>query len=305
MNGPDLPPLDPLAAFRALLAAGERAAAGESLERLLADPTQPLGATESATALALQARAEERSGDLSRARRSLERALALVDWADLRLALGRLLVRVGEKAAARRELDRALAINPRYRAATVERALLDASEGRIADSLATLRSLGVDAAVDFGTRPFESGLARLRAADVEEAGSVLRDALAPGDAALEATLAEAEERIQGGEIGGGLVLLRRAAAEHPGYADVAALLGAQELRAGFVDDGIASLVRALELNPDFHAARLQLARGLELRGERDRATAEVRSVLDREPAHPEAARLLEHLGGRRRLLTGG
>jgi tetratricopeptide (TPR) repeat protein len=295
---------EPLAAFRALLAAGELSPAREALGRLLADPTRPLSASESATALALLARAEERAGELARAGASLERALTLVDWADLRLAWARLLARQGDRTAARREMDRALAINPRYRAAAVERALLDASEGRIADSLAALRSLGGEPAAAPGEPRLESGLARLREHLVEEAAALLRGAIAPGAEALEHSLADAEERIQGGDLGGGLAILRRCAAEHPGYADVAALLGAHELRAGFVDDGVASLVRALELNPDFHAARLHLARGLELRGERDRALAEVRAVLEREPAQPDAQRLLERLGARRRQVTG-
>ena len=303
-SGPEPAHHEPLYAFRALLAAGERTLAREALARLLADPTRPLTDADAATALALLARAEERAGALARAREALERALSLVDWADLRLALGTLLVRLGEKTAARQELDRALAINPRYRAAAVERALLDASEGRIADSLAALRALGEDAAAAGASQRFESALMRLRLADVEQAAPLLRGTLAPSDESLGPRLADAEERLQAGDVGRGLALLRLCTAEHPDYADVVALLGAHELRAGFVDDGIASLVRALELNPGFHAARLQLAHGLDLRGERDRALAEVRSVLEREPSQPDALRLLERLGGRRRQPSG-
>ena len=294
---------DPLAGFRTLLASGELARAREALERLMADPTRPLTPAESATALASLARADERAGDLGHARRSLSLALSLVDWADLHLALGTLFARLGDKASARRELDRALALNPRYRAATVERALLDASEGRIAESLATLRSLGSLPAATPAVAPIEEALARLRDAEVEEAAPLLRRALAPGEDELERTLADAEERILGGDVGGGLSLLRRCAAERPGYADVAALLGAHELRAGFVDDGIASLVAALEANPDFHAARLHLARGLDLRGDRERALTEVRAVLEREPGHADATALLERWSARRRQLT--
>ncbi len=303
MSEPEPTAHDLLAPFRALLASGEVALACEALGRLLADPTHPLTTAESATALAMLARADERAGDLVRARSSLERALSLVDWADLRLALGTLLARLGDKTAARRELDHALAINPRYRAAAVELALLDASEGHIADSLSALRSLcGAPAA--FPTPPIDEALAKLRESAVEEAAPLLRRAFAAGDEALERLLADAEERILGGDVGGGLALLRRCAVERSGYADVAALVGLHELRAGFVDDGIASLVAALEVNPDYHAARLHLARALELRGDRERALAEVRAVLEREPSHGDAAVLLERFGGRRRQVTG-
>jgi tetratricopeptide (TPR) repeat protein len=304
MKEPEASSQDPVAPFRALLASGQLPLAREALRRRLAEPAHPVTAAEAATAYALLARSEERAGDLARARASLERALTLVDWADLRLTLGTLLARLGDKAGARRELDRALAINPNYRAAAVERALLDASEGRIAESLAALRTLGDTPSAATAMPPIEDALARLRSAGVDEAAPWLRRALVPGDEALERMLADAEERILGGDLGGGLALLRRCAAERPGYADVVALLGSYELRAGFVDDGIASLVSALELNPDYHAARLQLARALDLRGERERALAEVRAVLEREPSHPDATALLDWLGGRRRPASG-
>ena len=304
MIEPEPAPHHPLVPFRALLASGETARAREALGRLIGDPTRPLSPADAATALGMLARADERNGDLSRARTALERALSLVDWADLRLALGTLLARLGDRAGARRELDRALAINPRYRAAAVERALLDASEGRIADSLAALRSLSAAPPAAAVAPALEAALEQLRDDAVDEAAPLLRRVLAPGAEALERTLSDAEERISGGDLGGGLALLRRCVAEHPGYADVAALLGAHELRVGFLDDGIASLVSALELNPDYHAARLQLAHGLYLRGERTRAVSEVRAVLEREPSHADAAALLERLGGRRRQLTG-
>lgn len=304
MNEPDSHAPDPLSPFRALLASGELALAREILDRRLAELAPAFAEAEAANALATLARAEERAGELARARSSFERALSLVDWADLRLALGALLARLGDKPGARRELDRALAINPHYRAAALERALLDASEGRIAESLAALRALGHSPAAAPFAPPIEDALARLRADAVDEAGALLRRALVPGDQELERMLAEAEERIQVGDIGSGLSLLRRCAALHPGYADVAALLGSHELRAGLVDDGIASLVSALELNPDYHAARLQLACALDLRGDRERALAEVRAVLEREPSHADASALLERLGGRRRQPSG-
>ena len=158
MKEPEASAHDPVAPFRALLASGEVALAREALSRRLADSAHPVTAAESATAFALLARGEERAGELARARASLERALSLVDWADLRLALGTLLARLGDKAGARRELDRALAINPHYRAAAVERALLDASEGRIAESLAALRALGEAPSAAAATPPIEDAL---------------------------------------------------------------------------------------------------------------------------------------------------
>ncbi|MEQ1832708.1 MAG: hypothetical protein ABL977_06595 [Candidatus Eisenbacteria bacterium] len=92
-------------------------------------------------------------------------------------------------------------------------------------------------------------------------------------------------------------------AERPGYPDLHALLGAHELRAGYLDDGIASLVDALSLHPGLHAARLELSRGFEARGERDRALAEVRHVLEVEPSHADATAAHERLTARRRVIS--
>lgn len=290
---------DALHIAHALALAGQHAEAIARVQQRLAELPADHKPYPEAKALATIARVAERGGDPVSARRALEAALALVDWADLHFALGTLLVRDGERAAARLSYDRALAINPRYRAAAVERALLDAREGRIAEAVHALRTLaGGD-----GSREAEAvreGLERLREAEVDDAAPLLRQAFTGADQPLEGLLADAEARLAAGDIGGGLAALRRAVAERPGYPDLHALLGAHELRAGYLDDGIASLVDALSLHPGLHAARLELARGLEARGERGMAIAEVRRVLEAEPGHADATVAYERLTARRR-----
>ena len=288
-----------LQSAHALAASGDYAEAFVRVEQLIAANSagEPLPAA--ATALSAVARAAERSGDSVAARRALEAALAIVDWADLHLALGTLLVRDGEREAARERFVRALAINPRYRAAAVELALLDAREGRVSDAVSALRALtGGGSALE--SEALRRGLERLREAAVEDAAPLLRRAFTGGDEALEALLGNAQASFAAGDASGGLRNLRVAVAERPGYADLHAVLGSHELRAGHLDDGIASLVQALELNPDFHSARIELARGLEARGERDAALHEVRQVLEVEPSHADAAMFRDRLTTRRR-----
>ena len=294
-----IPPKDTLQSAHSLAAAGDYAEAFARIERVLraADGSVPPSAV--ATALAAVARSAERKGDAAMARRALTAALERVDWADLHLAMGTLLVRDGEGDAARRAFDRALAINPGYRAAALERALLDAREGRISEALGALRAL-TGGGPEGESEALREGLARLREAAVEDAAPLLRLALTGGDEALERLLGDAEASLAAGDVGSGLRMLRRAVAERPGYADLHALLGAHELRAGCIDDGLASLVHALELNPDFHAARIELARGLEARGEREAALHEVQQVLEADPARPDAVAFYERLTVRRR-----
>ena len=72
-----------------------------------------------------------------------------------------------------------------------------------------------------------------------------------------------------------------------------ALLGTVELEEGQVDDAIATLGRALELHPDYHAARVLLARALEASGDRAQAEEQVTLVLDADPQNPAALELAE------------
>jgi tetratricopeptide (TPR) repeat protein len=299
MSDDSLDPDEVLQEIHALAAAGEHPLAFRRMQRMLAEQTAPGSPAGEASAFAAVARAAEQGGDCEVARQALEAALQRVDWADLHLALGRLRVRLDEPAAARCAFDRALALNPRYRAAAVERALLDARAGHIAEAIGALRQLTGGTHV-IHDPVFSQGLELLRAAAVDDAAPLVRHALADGDPALERLLAEARTNLQTGDHRAGLLALRRAVEKWPGYADLHALLGAHELRAGHLDDGLASLVHALELNPDFHAARLEMARGLEARGERDQALAQLAAILGCEPGHQAAAAFYEHLTSRHR-----
>jgi tetratricopeptide (TPR) repeat protein len=60
---------------------------------------------------------------------------------------------------------------------------------------------------------------------------------------------------------------------------------------GHFDDAVASFGRALELNPDYHGARLDLARSLESLGLRVQALDHVALVLEADPQHAQALEL--------------
>src|SRR5437763_16225420 len=186
------------------------------------------------------ARAAERGGDEGTAKGALETALALADWADLHLALGTRLAREDDRAGARRHCIRALEINPRYRAASVELALLDAREGNFGVAMSALRALtSGEGRTDEG---LEEGLRSLREATLEDAEALLRSAVTGADPSLEALLARARAAFTARNPDDGLAHLRTAALERPEYADTCALLGSHELRAGRLDDAIATLV---------------------------------------------------------------
>ena len=77
------------------------------------------------------------------------------------------------------------------------------------------------------------------------------------------------------------------------WSDLHYLLGASELEDGAFDDALASFCRALELQPDYHAARVQLARTLESLGDQAQAEEQAALVLEADPHHPQALELCE------------
>lgn len=277
-----------------LARAGRIAEAVAAAERALPRHPGDHEAAEAALALARLGRLAEAAGQPEPGLRALDRACRLRGrWPDLHFLRGRLLVQLRRPAEARRAIERALEQNPAYAAARVELALLDAAEGRLGEALEALRALGrpADGAE---AAAFERGLACLERADWEEAARLLNGAMLQPAGGLNARLDELRARIERGEVEIAAALLRECVRHHEHYPDVHALLGTAELRLGRADDALASLGRALELNPGFHAARLDFARALDALGQRMQASEQVLLVLQHEPGHVEARELHRH-----------
>jgi tetratricopeptide (TPR) repeat protein len=244
-----------------------------------------------ALAFAQVGRLAEAMGDTRTALRALDEALRLAPrYADLHYRRGCALLAGLQRPAARTALNRALEINPRYVAARLELALLDAREGRLGESMVTLRSLGEEHR-GLEPRAFQQGLKSLERADWDEAGALLKSAMRLSDPVVEHALDRHRDLVAQGEHGRALHMLREAVAAHPGYPDLHYLLGCSELEAGLFDDALASLAHALELHPDYHTARVQLARTLEALGDLVQAGEQVALVLQEDPAHPQALEL--------------
>jgi tetratricopeptide (TPR) repeat protein len=240
-------------------------------------------------ALARIARLAEAGGDLERAERAAREAARLAPgFADVHYRLACIRLAMQRRAEARRDLETALRIHPRYVAARVELALLDAREGLLGEALGTLRLLSGEVREE-GATSFGRGLASLEQAEWDEAGAHSR-ALSLGDANLalqdstrvaSAAIAPAPADCWSGA--GDPRQLRR---------HLHCLLGTVELEGAF-DDALASFCRALELQPDYHAARLQLARTLASLGDPVQAEEQAALVLEADPRHPQALELCE------------
>jgi tetratricopeptide (TPR) repeat protein len=282
------------AAFAPAIALARQGLLEEALaavsEVLAADGAGPR-AEAGALAFGQVARIAEDAGHATVALRALDEALRHAPgFADLHYRRGCLLLDQQQRPAAREALQQALDINPRYVAARMELALLDAREGRLGESLVTLRRLGEEhRVVEPGT--YQQGLKSLERADWEEAGALLRRAMRLSDPVVEHALDRHRALLADGQDATALHALREAIAAHPSYPDLHYLLGSCELEAGLVDDALASLSRALELHPDYHAARVQFARAWEALGDLQQAGEQVALVLQEDPAHPQALEL--------------
>lgn len=258
-----------------------------------------------ALAFAEVARLGEAAGDMVTALRAMDEAVRLApSYADLHYQRACLLIVQQQRGPARKALQKALAINPRYVAARLELALLDAREGLLTESLAALRSLEAERRVD-EPRAFQRGLKSLARAEWDEAGAQLKSALKVSDAVVDRALADYHAKVARGEHTLALHALRDAVTAHPGYPDLHYLLGCSELEAGMTDDAIASLARALELHPDLHAARVQLARALETLGDLVQAGEQVALLLAEDPEHPQALELQDRWSRRRDVRARG
>lgn len=290
-------PAPSLDAARDLLAEGDRIGAIEMYEALLTTSTRRDAREHIASQLLETSLTCDLADDPERALRALDLAITVVDWADVHARRGMLLAQRGRRREAIEAYDRALAINPRFRGAAVERALLDAHEGRLGEAMAAIRALASDTSLT-EPRALAEGLEALRSADIERAAPLLRRAMGATDTWLDAQLRHYQQLSQDGDLITALHALRAAVSERPGYPDLHYLLGVHELQLGSVDDALESLAHALELHPDYTAARVEFARALETSGDTQQALAQLDQVLAIAPDHAVAGALRERWTGR-------
>ena len=265
---------------------GRFADAIQNVEQALARADAPdTLATSAALALAGIARLAERAADLVAAERAIAGAVRLrPQFADLQYQLGCVRIARGQRPEARRALEKAIAVNPKYIAARVELAMLDARDGLIGEALSALRALSNETAIG-DPRAFSQGMKRLEHAEWDEADTLLRRALMVGDPGLNERLDRFHAHMRAQDPAQAVQVLREVLPRHEGYPDLHHLLGCAELRLGHTDDALASLGRALELNPEFHEARFHFALALDAAGMVATAMDQMNLVVAGDPKH--------------------
>jgi tetratricopeptide (TPR) repeat protein len=167
-----------------------------------------------------------------------------------------------------------------------------AREGQLVEARDGIRALADgDRLVD--PVSYAHALAALDRAEWEEAAALFRRALKLGDPELEARLERIRQLVDRDALPAAADLLRECLRVRGRYPDLHALLGTIELRQGHWDDAVSSLARAIELHPNYHDARLELALALEGMGLRAQALDQLALVLEHEPDHARALELRE------------
>ncbi len=234
-------------------------------------------------------------GDVAEAIVLLEQAVVEAPrFPDLHHRLGVLRLRGRDTRGARAAFEQAVRLAPGYAAPRLELALLEAREGRLGDSLDLLRRLAEGKAAR-GRDEFERGLEHLAEADWEAGGEALRRAFEVAGDDVDARLREIAARLADGRSGEALALARAVLAGHPQFPDAHLALALVRRERGEWDDGAESCGRALELNPEFHEARVYLAEALFRRGHYGEADAQLAWVLTATPRHPLALALAKTL----------
>ena len=214
----------------ALAGAGRHADAVLRALEIAGESPHEARAAAAAQALARIARLADSAGDLSAADRALEHAIILRPrYADLHFQYGALLVQRGRRAEARVELKAALEIHPRYLAARVELAMLDARDGRIGDALSELREVERDRGIA-EPHSFQQGLQSLERADWDAAEAQFRRAVRGSHPSLDRQLERYRDLMAVGDPERAAEVLHEAVDRYEAYPDLHALLGACELR---------------------------------------------------------------------------
>lgn len=229
-----------------------------------------------------------------RAEEELKFALVLhPDYADLNFHLGVVYYKRGKYEDAALSFEKALAINPAYSKAVMymglTRLMQDDPEGisyvrraaEIQPAYADARYRQAVDAWDSGeTRQAIALLEGLLEIDVDASAHLLEKGL---EFLRECMFAEAAD------------VLSEAVELHPEYADLRNYLGQSYLCQDLVDLAIGQFQKAIEINPTFVGAHMNLASAYEREGRFDEARAELGQVLRIEQRNPEAEERLARL----------
>ena len=229
-----------------------------------------------------------------RAEGELKFALMLhPEYADLNLHLGVVYYKQGKLEDASLSLQKALSINPKYSKAMMYLGLSKLSMHDVS-GIDWIRQ-AAEVQPTYRDARYQRAMVMWEAAENHNAFLLLED-LAETDVDATARLIEkALELLRDSMYAEAADVLNEAIDMHPYYADLRNYLGQSYVGQSLMDLAIGQFQKALDINPSFVGARINLASAYEQRGRAIEAAAELRHVLTICPGNIEAEERLGRL----------
>jgi FimV-like protein len=216
------------------------------------------------------------------------------DYPEAHYNLGSLYLQKQMRMEAKGHFQKALQLRPDYPDALNNSGLIAAEEGE-SDEAAHYFQEAIRRRPNNATALLNLGNLYRQNRRLEEAEQVLEKAFEfePNDPEVNYSLgmlfAQKDDTERAREY------LRKAVKLRPGYPEALNNLGVLYLRTGQSAEAVAALKECIRVAASFDQAYLNLARAYVAAGERQKAQEILRELLDRQPEHPTARKMLEQL----------
>ena len=216
------------------------------------------------------------------------------DYAEAHYNLGSLYLQKQMRTEAKRHFQKALQLRPDYPDALNNVGLIAAEEGE-GDEAARYFQEAIRRRPNNATALLNLGNLYRQNRRLEEAKQVLEQALEfePNDPEVNYSLgmlfAQKDDTERAREY------LQQAVKLRPDYPEALNNLGVLYLRTGQSAEAVAALKECIRVAASFDQAYLNLARAYVATGERQKAQEILRELLDRQPQHPTARKMLDQL----------
>jgi tetratricopeptide (TPR) repeat protein len=242
----------------------------------------------------------EEAKNLEAAVEGYREALALTpDYPDIHFRMGGLYARFGLSLEAIECCRRAIALHPGYLEARVQLAFLLLASGQRDDAMKEF-SAARDLAVRAIDEPFAKAREALARGDGREAEEWMRETFLGRPESFAFHYRRALRALTEGKHEQAVDDFRMASQFNPNFADVHNYIGVALGELLRWDESIAAFRRALEANPEYPFARLNLAFALAEAGHDRQAVEELRAILAREPNNEPALAKVEELSAQKR-----
>ena len=238
-----------------------------------------------------------RMGMHHRAEEDLKLALTIhPEYADLHFYLARVYYREEQYDRAEEQLKKALRVNPKYARALIYLGLVRLKKGKEKGLADISKAVDIEPAYDDENSQLAASL--YHSGDIDQAIRLIEEAAEIDVDQVSYLLEKSRKLMKEKAYPEASDALLEAIAICPHYADLRHYLGLCYMRQGMAAPAVEQFTKALEINPAFIMARINLAAAYEKGGEMDLAVGELKHVLSLDPGNHMAERMLSKLSGK-------